>query len=82
MMALGGVNGECNLCKGTGKIKVVDKPVVMLVEPVRLDNEVIKAVSDCEPTIDIDREIEDKLERLVTPKVDGKRAVFKRKASK
>lgn len=69
MPKLGGIVGECNTCKGTGKIKAIDKPVPFVPEVAPVINEVVKAVADVvaisEPVV----------------KVDAKKAVFRRKTT-
>lgn len=92
---LGGMIGECNTCTGKGTILASEKPVVSVVAPQEIDFEVIKAVAQALPVSDVNIEAEQKElahkfiesgKREVLPeepqiKVDGKRAVFKRKTA-
>lgn len=66
MAKLGGVIGDCNTCNGDGKIKACDKPVSVVVvnEPVC---DIVSQVAECLPVSNVDT------------KIDGKRAVYKRK---
>ena len=67
---LGGMIGECNTCSGKGSILAVDKPKTVVVEIEAVPKDVIKAVSECVvPTTTQD------------VKIDGKKAVFKRKTA-
>ena len=78
---LGGVLGECNTCKGSGKIKAADKTKIKAdnidaaceVVPVSENYvEIIDAVAQASPS-----QIEPAVDIVKTTKV--KRAVFKRK---
>ncbi len=66
---LGGVIGECNMCKGLGTILEADKPRAVVVEPSPVISEVVKAVADSVPATTIDT------------KVNGKKALYKRKSA-
>ncbi len=67
---LGGVIGECNTCEGTGKIKACDKVMPIINEPAPELNDLIKATAEALPVaVEPDNAI----------KVDGKRAIYKRK---
>jgi DnaJ-class molecular chaperone len=68
---LGGMIGECNTCEGSGKIKAVDKPKPVTVEPVIEVNEVIAAVSNVADIV--------QPEPVDIKAVAKKRAVFTRK---
>lgn len=70
---LGGMIGECNTCKGKGNILACDKPakVEITVEDV-CAKEMINAVADCVPATTVEP-----IEADV--KIDGKRALYKRK---
>lgn len=74
---LGGMIGECNTCEGTGQINAIDKPkpVEVTIDDV-IAKELINAVADCVPASKIDT-------LPVTPdiKIDGKRALYKRKTA-
>jgi hypothetical protein len=74
---LGGMIGDCNLCSGKGEIREAErvKPVAITVEDV-CSKELIHAVADCVPASSVEAE-------LVTPdvKIDGKRALYKRKSA-
>ncbi len=92
---LGGMIGECNTCAGKGTILAIDKPVKIEVtlEDV-ISKELINAVADCVPASDrviqaapfegkIPRE---KIQAAVNAvsndvKIDGKKALYKRKKS-
>lgn len=71
---LGGMVGECNTCVGKGTILAIDKPIK--VEAVTLEDviskELINAVADCVPASEI-QPVE------VDIKIDGKKAIYKRK---
>lgn len=68
---LGGIVGECNTCAGKGTILAADKPKPSAaVETITPDAMVIKAVADAIPTSNI-------VEPII--KVDGKKALYKRK---
>jgi len=69
---LGGVVGDCNTCNGDGQINACDKPKPVIVEPVKPVNEIIEQVADCLPASEPEPE-------PIQKKVNGKRAVFKRK---
>ena len=79
VIKLGGMMGNCNLCKGEGEINECDVPL-----PVKPMSEVIAAsvvsqVANVAPVT-----IEHKAEIATLPvepdvKVDGKRAIYKRK---
>ena len=78
---LGGVIGDCNTCDGEGKIKACDKPVPVIAESLPMTSELIKATAQCVPV-----EIEHKASIETLPvtepvKVDGKRAIYKRKTA-
>lgn len=67
MPKLGGVIGDCNTCEGVGKIKACDKPMplaTVINEPI---SDIVSQVAECLPVSNVDT------------KIDGKRAVFKRK---
>jgi RecJ-like exonuclease len=69
---LGGVIGECNTCNGEGKIKACDKVMPIINEPAPELNDLIKATAEALPVaVEPDNAI----------KVDGKRAIYKRKKS-
>ncbi len=71
---LGGMVGECNLCKGVGTILWSDKFVPKVNEPVIAEQEVIGAVADCLPATTIEDQ-----PQQVEPKLDVKRALYRRK---
>lgn len=73
---LGGMVGECNTCVGSGTIRAIDKPpkVEITVEDV-CAKELINAVADCVPATTI----ESKPAELPATKIDGKKAIYKRK---
>ena len=50
---LGGMIGECNTCKGEGKILAVDKPIAVKPEVIPVVSEIVKEVADCLPASDI-----------------------------
>lgn len=76
---LGGMIGECNTCIGKGTILLADKPAKP--EPVTLvdviSKELINAVADSVPatTIEVNPAIEPDV------KIDGKKALYKRKTA-
>ena len=80
---LGGMIGECNTCIGKGQIKAIDKPVK--VEAVSnedvLSKELINAVADCVPASSVpDKFSVEVLKPVqVDTKIDGKKALYKRK---
>jgi hypothetical protein len=74
---LGGMIGECNTCSGKGTILAVDKPKPVIVEPVESQADIIKAVAEALPV--------STFEPVALPeepqiKIDGKKALYKRKA--
>jgi hypothetical protein len=79
---LGGMMGDCNLCKGTGEIEVSAKPVAV-VESMPLLNDIIAATANCIGIVDSasasDAKIEVKDVVKDVIKIDGKKAIFKRK---
>lgn len=79
---LGGMMGDCNQCKGKGQIKTVDKIAVQVVE-VEPIQDIKKAVAEAIPFKVTDEEpakaVEVKEEPKPKAKIDGKKAVFKRK---
>jgi hypothetical protein len=69
---LGGMFGECNTCKGSGKIKGCDKPVMVIPEAVEPVGDIVKQVANCvEPSIDTPA--------ATVTKVDPKRALYRKK---
>jgi len=66
---LGGVIGECNMCKGLGTILEADKPRAVVQMDSPLISELVKAVADSIPVSTIDT------------KVNGKKALYKRKSA-
>jgi RecJ-like exonuclease len=72
---LGGMIGECNTCSGKGTILAADKPKPVVMEETPEVNEVIKAVSECLPPSTITLELKSEPDI----KIDGKRALYKRK---
>lgn len=76
---LGGMIGECNTCSGKGTILAVDKPVkveAVTIEAVK-EKEFINAVADCVPVTTLEL----KQHAVIKPdvKIDGKKALYKRK---
>lgn len=71
---LGGMVGECNVCKGTGKVGESVKPVKVL--DTVSDALVIQAVSECVPLCAPSNTV---IEPVVD--VNPKKAIFKRKGS-
>lgn len=72
---LGGMIGECNACSGKGTILAADKPAkpVLTVTDV-CAKELINAVADCVPATTLDiKPVEQDI------KIDGKKALYKRK---
>ncbi len=85
---LGGMVGECNTCVGKGSILFADKPKPVINEPVVNEGVVISSVADCVPASDINPFKEKTIavldsikpkEESTDIKVDGKRALYKRK---
>ncbi len=88
---LGGVIGECNTCDGEGKIKACDKVIPIINEPAPELNDLIKATANALPVseqvdnylkaeIAVLHDIVDKtIPAGEAVKVDGKRAIYKRK---
>lgn len=72
---LGGVIGECNTCNGDGKIKAIDKPVNVVNEPAPELNDLIRATAEALPVAVEELPVSEAI------KVDGKRAIYKRKKS-
>jgi hypothetical protein len=74
---LGGIVGDCSTCKGSGKIKAIDKPVISV--PVVVDDvgDVISAVDKFVVDVVKPEQIEE-----IKPKIHttGKRTVYKRKS--
>lgn len=83
---LGGMIGECNTCTGKGTILLADKPPKPEITIVDVcEKELINAVADCVPGTD-DKFIVEVLDSPVVlteqpAKIDGKKAVFKRKTA-
>jgi hypothetical protein len=77
VVKLGGMMGNCNLCKGEGEINRCDVPVIkpVVVEPV--SSEVIKQVANVAPVSKESEVLE--VPKDVDVKIDGKRAIYKRK---
>jgi hypothetical protein len=72
---LGGMIGQCNTCSGKGTILAVDKPKPVEIAPEYVcSNELINAVADSVPASTV--EIVDTEPAI---KVDGKKAIYKRK---
>ena len=73
VIKLGGMMGNCNLCKGEGEINQCDVPIVPG-KVVELVNEatIVKQVANATPEVL-------KVPDDVSVKVDGKRAIYKRK---
>jgi len=76
---LGGMIGECNTCSGKGTILAVDKPQTLIVEPVESNADIIKAVSEVVPVSNVEVLKPVALPEEPMIKVDGKRAIYKRK---
>jgi len=76
---LGGVIGECNTCKGEGKINACDKPVMIVQEPVTPVNEIVKAVSESVPVSGLDKFEGSVFVDEPKIKIDRKKAIYKRK---
>ena len=79
---LGGMIGECNTCTGKGTILAIDKPKPVIVEPVESQADIINAVANALPvsTVEPDKFTVEVL-KPVEPdiKIDGKKALYKRK---
>lgn len=83
---LGGMIGECGTCKGKGTILASDKPKPVVVEVTESVADIVKATSEALPftrTTDVqlgssDKIVIDSVE--VDTKVDGKKALYKRKS--
>jgi microcompartment protein CcmL/EutN len=78
---LGGMIGDCNQCKGKGEIKVVDKVEVKAVIPEPVID-IKKAVAQAIPFKAKEEEkpeVKDEPKEQPKAKIDGKKAVFKRK---
>jgi hypothetical protein len=84
---LGGIVGDCKLCKGVGKIKLIDRPVAVASEPIVMASEIISKVGQLIPPAIpwIDKSLP---EPAVLPDIDkaieavnktGSRAIYKRK---
>jgi len=79
---LGGMIGECNTCSGKGTILAVDKPKPVIVEPVESQADIINAVANALPvsTVEPDKFTVEVLKPVeVDTKIDGKKALYKRK---
>ncbi len=88
---LGGVIGECNTCNGEGKIKASDKPIPVMAESLPMTSELIKATANALPVSEqVDNYLKagiavlhDIVDKTIPAgeaiKVDGKRAIYKRK---
>ena len=80
---LGGIVGECNTCMGKGTILLKDKPVVLKVQALGANAGIIGQVARCLPIEPMGRGsvvLDSKVDNVVkNEKVDGKRAVYKRK---
>ncbi len=77
---LGGMIGECNTCSGKGTILAVDKPVkvVATLEDV-ISKELVNAVADCVPASSVPDKFSVEVLKPVDVKIDGKKALYKRK---
>ena len=79
---LGGMIGECNTCNGKGSILLADKPkpIEVTIEDV-ISKELINAVADCVPASSVpDKFSVEVLKPVeVDTKIDGKKAIYKRK---
>jgi excinuclease UvrABC ATPase subunit len=74
---LGGMIGDCNLCKGTGRMNDCDRPkpqVIPVDDSQSIASEVAKAVPVSKS--EIQEEVKGVAEAI---KVDRKRAIYKRK---
>lgn len=89
---LGGMVGECNTCNGTGQINATDKPKPVEVIADVISKELINAVADCVPATTVEKvsitiQNDQYLEAGYTDdgdlkvKIDGKRALYKRKTA-
>ncbi len=77
---LGGMIGECNTCSGKGSILASDKPKPAInVEPEISQNDIIDQVADCVPASDISPYKDTTIAGTLDVKVDGKKALYKRK---
>lgn len=78
---LGGMIGDCNTCKGKGNIAAVDKPKPVIVEELPDVSSIAHAVADCVPASSVAEKLAVEVLQPVKPeiKVDGKKAIFKRK---
>jgi hypothetical protein len=81
---LGGMIGDCNTCNGNGLIKAVDKPVKVeaVIEDVT-HKDLINAVADCIPPSSVqDKFVIEVLKPVeVDTKIDGKKALYRRKVA-
>lgn len=77
MLRLGGILGECMACKGKGDIKECDLPKPVEVIPELPILEIVKQVAESVAVTDAPLTVPDD----VQTKIDGKRAIFKRKTT-
>ena len=81
---LGGMMGDCNLCAGTGLMNVSDRAQSVVNAPVENPSDLIKAVAGVaaikleKPAIEA---VEIEQPAMIQPKIDPKKAIYKRKAS-
>lgn len=72
---LGGMMGACNMCLGKGQIREADKVKPVIAEAVETVNPIIADVANCVPSTTI--EVKPAIEPDI--KIDGKKALYKRK---
>lgn len=53
---LGGMIGDCDMCKGEGKILLKDKPKAPAYEAAPIHGEILRQVAECVPTSVIEHE--------------------------
>lgn len=90
VMKLGGMMGDCNLCHGKGEINECDVPVPPKVTEVVNSASIVTQVASVVPTVvdsseikvpkDVQVSFHDKTVDNKSIKVDGKRAIYKRKS--
>jgi hypothetical protein len=79
---LGGMIGECNTCKGVGKINASEQKVIKIALTEEHVGIIISQVSDCVPVSNIEHKASIETLPISEPiKVDGKRAIYKRKTT-
>lgn len=83
VMKLGAMMGDCNTCNGKGSILESERPIAVVAPVIEPVKDIIKAVSEAIPVSTVDDkftvEVLKPLPEEPAIKVDGKKALYKRK---